>query len=78
MMTDQQRNEETDVGPQGAVEVDESALDQAAGGLCSNENVEGTFVVNKLTGLSGQEGLSQGIAAAGPGAGPHLKPGKKI
>ena len=81
-MADKKPENENEVTPKGAVEVDESDLDQAAGGVLIglNQPTE-SFSLNysKIdTNLAGQKVTPTNIAGAGPGAGPHVAPQKKI
>ena len=74
-MTDEQPNNDNEVTPKGAVEVNEEDLDQAAGGLSLNySKIEYKQV--------GQKASPSLVTGAGPGGGPHVEPvpddGKKI
>ena len=79
-MSDEPKNE-GEATPKGAVEVNEEDLDQAAGGiligqLLPADNVSMNY--NKIdTNLAGQK-VSTDLTSAGPGAGPHVAPEKKI
>ena len=80
-MADEQPNKEGEVTPKGAVEVDEEELDQAAGGIIPIGGGKPTdsFSLNfsKMQ-VVGQKVTPQNLAGAGPGAGPHVAPEKKI
>ena len=80
-MSDEPKNE-GEVTPEGAVEVNESDLDQAAGGVLIGllqpaDNVSINY--NKIdTNLAGQKvAPTTDLAGAGPGGGP-IAPEKKI
>ncbi len=70
-MADEQPEQEKEVTPKGAVEVDEKDLDKAEGGFSIN-----------FTKTATTDPLVQKVAPtdvlAGPGAGPHVVPEKKI
>ena len=75
MMTNTNPRDEDETTPQGAVEIDEEALDQAAGGIIIVNNTPAeSFSLN----FSGQKVAPQSLVGAGPGAGPHVVPEKKI
>lgn len=79
-MTDKKREKETEVTPKGAVEVDEQDLDQAAGGvLIGLSQPADSFSLNySKIDVSGQKVSPTLVTGAGPGAGPHVVPEKKI
>ena len=79
-MTDEQPRNDNEVTQEGAVEVNEEDLDQASGGSLNftkpTENVSLNY--NKIdTNLTSQK-VSTDLTSAGPGAGPHVAPEKKI
>jgi hypothetical protein len=77
MMADGKPEKENEVTPEGAVEVDESDLDQASGGISSYSTPTDSFSLNysKIdTNLAGQKVAPTVIVGAGPGAGPHIAP----
>lgn len=76
-MAKEQPKQDDESTAKGAVEVDESDLDQLAGGAMVDKSSppldyrESDFALKEST--------AQGnIAASGPGAGPHVTPEKKI
>ena len=76
-MAEEQPKKDDEPTAKGAVEVDENALDQLAGGAIADRSSppldyrESDFALKEST--------AQGnIVASGPGAGPHLTPEKKI
>jgi hypothetical protein len=79
-MNDDQPNKENEVTPEGAVEIDEKDLDQASGGLesLSFNYAKMEYAGQKVMPQDLAGGGGPHIAGAGPGAGPHLKPAKKI
>jgi len=65
--------------PKGAVEIDEEVLDAVAGGLNNkNPDLLSLQVDTSNIDIAVQNVSQQGLAGAGPGAGPHVVPGKKI
>lgn len=81
-MTDEQKDE-NEVTPDGAVEVNEEKLDEASGGISSYSKPTGNVSIGgdiKLEyDLTGQKvAPTADIVSAGPGAGPHVSPEKKI
>ena len=72
-MADEQPNKEDEVTPKGAVEVDESDLDQAAGGSLNYSKIQ-----YDLAGQKVQKVAPTDVTGAGPGAGPHVAPQQKI
>jgi len=79
-MINEQSDKRPRVTPQGAVEVDERDLDQATGGMSSGGDrpTESLSLNFTTVELSGQKVAPQTLVGAGPGAGPHVVPEKKI
>ena len=79
MMNDEPKNE-GEVTPEGAVEVNEEDLDQASGGLNFTKpgNIAPDYIDKFGNNLAGQKLNPTDLAGAGPGAGPHVVPEKKI
>jgi hypothetical protein len=81
MMADEQPEQEKEGTPKGAVEVDEKDLDKAEGGISSYSVPSDSFSLN-FTKTATTDPLVQKVAPtevlAGPGAGPHVVPEKKI
>ena len=83
-MANEQPNKEEDVTPKGAVEVNEEDLDQAAGGVLiglnqpADKSVDSFSINYSKIELTGQKVTPNNLTGAGPGAGPHVAPEKKI
>ena len=80
-MADEQPEQEKEVTPKGAVEVDEKDLDKAEGGFFAYSVPTDSSSLNFTKTLT-SDPLVQKVAPtdvlAGPGAGPHVVPEKKI
>ena len=79
-MADEQPKKEKEVTPQGAVEMTEEDLDQAAGGIIiiNNQPADNVSLNYSKIEFAGQKVAPNNLAGAGPGAGPHVAPEKKI
>ena len=80
-MINEEPKNDNEVTPEGAVEVNEEDLDQASGGSLNFTKPTDSFSLNynKIdTNLAGQKFNPTDLAGAGPGAGPHVVPEKKI
>ena len=72
-MAHEKPDNENDVTPEGAVEVNEEDLDQAAGGILIGLNQPSSFSLNysKIdTSLTSQKVAPTDLKSAGPGGGP--------
>ena len=79
-MADEQPEKEEEVTPKGAVEIDEETLDQAAGGIIiiNNSPADNVSLNYSKIEFAAQKVAPNNLAGAGPGAGPHVAPEKKI
>ena len=77
-MADEQPKQENEVTPQGAIEVDEQDLDQAAGGGSDLPMETVSLNYSKIELDAARKGTPDIIVATGPGGGPHVAPEKKL